>query len=176
MKPEANKKKAPTPVGSGDLLDCVLDWLIICLNVMVLDIPQIVLCLDAISLLLILFFHDALNLAVLEENLLLLNLYALGTILYKMLGNPCRQNRGWHASDNRDDAIKSLVVRDRAVVNLATQWCHRNALRRCAGWLNVFRIKKVNSDFHTHKNLDERKQPNVVREPSRTHDAQQPKT
>ena len=80
-KTEANKKKAPTPVGSGDLLGCVLDWLIICLNVMVLDIPQIVLCLDAISLLLILFFHDALNLAVLEENLLLLNLYALGTIL-----------------------------------------------------------------------------------------------
>ena len=160
MKSEANKKKAPTPVGSGDWLGCVLDWLIICLNVMVFDMPQIALCLDAVSLLLILFLHDTLNLPVLEEYLLLLHLYALGTILYKMLGNPCRENRGWHTADNRDDAIKSCVVRDRAVVNLAAQWCHRNTIRRLADWANRIRVKKVNSDFHAHKILDERKQPN----------------
>ena len=28
MKPEANKKKRPTPVGSGDLLGRILRWLI----------------------------------------------------------------------------------------------------------------------------------------------------
>jgi len=100
-------------VGSGDLLGCgLIDWVIIILNVLVFDMPQIVLCLDAISLLLIFFLHDTLNLPVLEEYLLLLHLYALGTILYKMVGDPCRKNRGWHTADNRDDAIKSCVVRD----------------------------------------------------------------
>ena len=79
-------------VGSGDLLGCgLIDWVIIILNVLVFDMPQIVLCLDAISLLLIFFLHDTLNLPVLEEYLLLLHLYALGTILYKMVGDPCRR-------------------------------------------------------------------------------------
>jgi hypothetical protein len=147
-------------VVSSAVLGCVLEWLIICLNVMVFDMPQIAVCINGLTLLFILFFHDTLNLTILEENLLCLNLYALGTILYKMPGNPCRENRGWHTADNRDDAIKRCMVRDRAVVNLATQWCHRNAVRWLARWANRSRVKKVNSDFNAHKVLDERKQPN----------------
>ena len=141
-------------VGSGALLGCgLVDWVIIFLNVLVFDMPQICLCLDAISLLLILFLHDTLNLAVLEEYLLLLHLYAFGTILYKMVGDPCRKNRGWHTADNRDDAIKSCVIRDRAVVNLATQWCHRNTCRWLASWANRRRVKHVNSNLNVHNFL-----------------------